>query len=90
MFGVQLKLTGDVVVVKATLGVGLEQVMDTVFKDNVPVGMPASSATLTVAGEVAEVLQPLRVLVTITEYVPAPEDIIGLPVSVELVGVVHV
>ena len=68
----------------------MAQVIETVLNDKVPVGIPASATTSTVAGEVAEVLHPLRVLVTTTEYVPAPEDVMGLPVSVELVGVVHV
>ena len=89
--GLQLYVTGLDVVEMVTLGAGLAQVMDTEFAVSVVDGVPASATTSTVACEEAvEVLHPLTVLVTTTVYTPVEELVIGVPVSVEEVGVIQV
>ena len=66
--GLQLYVTGDEVVVIATLGVGLAHVIDTVVEDNVAEGIAASAVIVAVPDDV----QPFTGFVTTTLYVPLP------------------
>ena len=66
--GLQLYVTGDEVVVIATLGVGLAHVIDTDVEDNVAEGIAASAAIVAVPVDV----QQITGIVTTTLYVPLP------------------